>query len=347
MYVLTRENNCFIDSKFVIIKEKNKQQSWYTQHSRERIVQNSATHTHVDKLSRSYLKAFGTIFFFLFLTQFSFSQNETRNEVKKVVDNFIKHLNNQDVKNLTTLLDPSVGLMTIFYEGAKSILTAESLEMFLQNIEDAKTGSFQEELLNYRINYSNVMATVWCEYNFFYDNAIHHCGENAFQLYKSPKGWKIIQITDTRYQRRMCNNSKPTTKYERKASLIKFIDKWHKNASESNGDQYFDAIADDGVYIGTAPGEFWTKEEFKNWVLTYLGDAKMWHFETIDRHIYFNNDEDLAWFNENLETSMGICHATGVANFSSSGWKIQYYQLSVTVPNELMTDFMQLKNKHK
>ena len=41
------------------------------------------------------------------------------------------------------------------------------------------------------------LATVWVDYNFYVDDAIDHCGEDAFQLFRAPNGWKIIAVADT------------------------------------------------------------------------------------------------------------------------------------------------------
>jgi ketosteroid isomerase-like protein len=280
----------------------------------------------------------------LFISQiYCFGQSKERTEVKQVIDNFISAYNNQDIETLNNILDRSVGFLTVFYDGSKSILTAESIEMFFQNMENTENTTFREELLNYKINASKVLASVWCDYNFYYNGKYNHCGENAFQLYKSAKGWKIIQITDTRYSKDQCKLKAPVNKYDRKATLIKFIDQWHKNAAESDLESYFESISEDGIYIGTDPEEYWTKKEFYEWSKPYFEKDKGWKFETIERNIFFADDEDLAWFSEKLNTSMGVCHATGVAEHSLNGWKIKYYQLSVTIPNELLKDFIKLK----
>jgi hypothetical protein len=284
---------------------------------------------------------------FIFLYILSFSQTPDRAEVKKVIDEFITAYNKKDIKQIEKVLDRSVGFLTIFYDGSKSILTAESVDMFLQNIESSSEKAFREELLNYKINMSEVLASCWCDYSYYQNGEFSHCGENAFQLYKSVKGWKIIQITDTRYSKSQCKLKIVPNKYDRKATLIKFIDKWHKDASEGNFEAYFNAIDQDGIYIGTDPDEYWTKQEFLEWSRSYFEKGKAWSFETIERNTFFADDEDLVWFSEKLNTSMGVCHATGIAEHSIEGWKIKYYQLSVTVPNELLKDFIKLKKNYK
>ena len=41
------------------------------------------------------------------------------------------------------------------------------------------------------------LATVWNQYAFYLGDTLHHCGVDAFQLFRSSDGWKIIQVSDT------------------------------------------------------------------------------------------------------------------------------------------------------
>jgi hypothetical protein len=42
------------------------------------------------------------------------------------------------------------------------------------------------------------MATAWTPYELYVNEKRQHCGVDAFQFYKTDKGWKIITIADTR-----------------------------------------------------------------------------------------------------------------------------------------------------
>jgi hypothetical protein len=43
---------------------------------------------------------------------------------------------------------------------------------------------------------------------------------------------------------------------------------------------------------------------------------------------------------------MGVCRGSGVLEKTASGWKIRQYHLSVTVPNEVIRDFIKLIDGH-
>lgn len=120
-------------------------------------------------------------------------------------------------------------------------------------------------------------------------------------------------------------------------SVIVFIDDWHNNASEADL-SYFDKIAKDGIYIGTDATELWTKDEFYLWSQKYFEQGKAWSFTAIERNIYFSDDKQYAWFDELLNTSMGVCRASGVLKKTGDEWEIMHYHLSVAIPNEKMEE---------
>ena len=58
-----------------------------------------------------------------------------------------------------------------------------------------------------------------------------------------------------------------TSKTETPAAVKKKIevvlDNWHKAAAEANFQNYFDAMTDDGIFIGTDATENWNKTAFQ------------------------------------------------------------------------------------
>ena len=129
---------------------------------------------------------------------------------------------------------------------------------------------------------------------------------------------------------------------ETEKDLHQFIDRWHEAASKANADVFFESIADHGVYIGTDPKERWTKEQFEAFAKPYFDKGKAWDFKPYDRDLHVTSDEKTAWFSELLTTWMGVCRGSGVLRKTKQGWKIEQYQLSVTVPNDIIKDFVTL-----
>lgn len=112
------------------------------------------------------------------------------------------------------------------------------------------------------------------------------------------------------------------------------LDNWHKDAGEANFNNYFDAMTDDAIFIGTDPTENWNKTEFQAFAKPYFDKGKAWNFNALERHIYFSKDNKTAWFDELLNTQMKICRGSGVLEKVNGEWKIKHYVLSMTIPND-------------
>jgi beta-lactamase class D len=99
----------------------------------------------------------------------------------------------------------------------------------------------------------------------------------------------------------------------------------------------------DGVFIGTDATEYWSTEDFSTWTKPHFDRKKTWSFKAFNRNIYFDDQEQTAWFDELLETHMGICRGSGVLILREGKWKIAQYVLSPTIPNEIMKKVTVLK----
>lgn len=117
-----------------------------------------------------------------------------------------------------------------------------------------------------------------------------------------------------------------------------FVDRWHDDAANTRP-EYFDKIAPQGVYVGTDKTEVWTRDQFKAWAKPYWDKKKAWAFTAQKRNVYFSPDKKYVWFDEQLNTQMGTCQASGVLRNTGKGFLIEHYQLSLAVPNELLDSF--------
>ncbi|MFC2152139.1 nuclear transport factor 2 family protein [Bacteroidota bacterium] len=124
--------------------------------------------------------------------------------------------------------------------------------------------------------------------------------------------------------------------------LNKFIDEWHYSATIANEDIYFGSMDSNAVYLGTDPNERWLKYEFKSWGMKYFERDTAWAFVPYSRYWEFSDDMNYAWFDELLDTHMGICRGSGVVKRYADGWKIKHYNLALTLANEQMSDYKKL-----
>jgi hypothetical protein len=125
-------------------------------------------------------------------------------------------------------------------------------------------------------------------------------------------------------------------------AIHKFIDDWHLAATKADATAYFGAIADNGIFIGTDATERWNKKQFLGFAKPYFDKGKAWDFKAYGRTVHVSNDGKFVWFSELLTTWMGVCRGSGILEKTAQGYKIQQYHLSVTVPNDLIRDFITL-----
>lgn len=125
-------------------------------------------------------------------------------------------------------------------------------------------------------------------------------------------------------------------------AIHKFIDDWHLAATRADAKAYFGSIADNGIFIGTDATERWNKQQFYTFARPHFDKGKAWDFKAYGRSVHVSNDGRFVWFSELLTTWMGVCRGSGILENTPQGWKIQQYHLSVTVPNDLIRDFITL-----
>lgn len=123
------------------------------------------------------------------------------------------------------------------------------------------------------------------------------------------------------------------------------LEQWHKAASDANFDTYFNLMTEDAIFIGTDATENWSNTDFKAFAKPYFDKGKAWSFTTLERNIFTEDKSDLAWFDELLDTQMGICRGSGVLQKTSNGWKIKHYVLSIAIPNANVKEITALKKE--
>jgi hypothetical protein len=120
------------------------------------------------------------------------------------------------------------------------------------------------------------------------------------------------------------------------------LDNWHIAAAQANADKFFGSMTEGSIYIGTDSSERWTKTQFIGFAKPYFDKGKAWDFKPFDRDVHVSADGKHAWFSELLTTWMGVCRGSGILTKTKKGWQIEQYHLSVTVPNDLIRDFISL-----
>lgn len=183
------------------------------------------------------------------------------------------------------------------------------------------------------------LASVWVPYRFYTAGAFSHCGTNAFTLVREPGGpWRVLRVTDTR----RTTDCPPLTDSLDRAALDALVDDWHEAAATADSAAFFGALAADGVYLGTDASERWLRDEMAAWAAPYFERDTAWAFTPRERHWAFSDDGQAAWFDEHLDSWMGVVRGSGVltrvpsVSPSAPAWQLRHYNLALAVPNERM-----------
>jgi len=120
------------------------------------------------------------------------------------------------------------------------------------------------------------------------------------------------------------------------------INKWHKAAADADAVTFFGFMSNDCIYIGTDASELWDKKEFYQFAKPHFDNGEAWEFDPVERNVYFSENGKFVWFDELLDTWMGVCRGSGILKKTSEEWKICHYHLSIAVPNEKIDGYLDL-----
>lgn len=127
-------------------------------------------------------------------------------------------------------------------------------------------------------------------------------------------------------------------------SPAEVLDAFHLAASRADVEAYFDRLAPDAVFLGTAPGERWTRSEFLAFVEPYFSAGRGWTYVPREgaRHVVVDRAAGVAWFDEVLDNEKyGRCRGTGILRRADGRWRIEHYNLMIPIPNEVTPDVVE------
>lgn len=268
----------------------------------------------------------------------TFGQDQEQEAVINTIKQMFDGMRAGDSAMVSAVFVADAGMFTVFTDKNGDAQRRQgSLQNFLNAVGTPHDKVWDEKIWSYKVKIDGVLATAWTEYTFYHGGELSHCGVNAFNLFKSNDGWKIINVTDTRRKSNCIEDQTPT--------VNQFLDDWHKAAATADEDTFFGSMTQDGIYIGTDASERWLRDELKEWSAKYFDRESAWSFTPIERTITFSDDYSLAWFDELLDTWMGTCRASGVVQYINGEWKIKHYHLSIAVPNDAVDSYLKVLKK--
>ena len=110
------------------------------------------------------------------------------------------------------------------------------------------------------------------------------------------------------------------------ARIEAVLDAFHAAAAAADEERYFATLAPDAVFLGTAPGERWAGQSFRDFVHSYFSRGKGWSYAPSARSVDIASDSLIAWFDETVENEhFGACRGTGVLRRDGDEWRIVQY----------------------
>lgn len=139
--------------------------------------------------------------FMLFLPLGSLRAQDPADEALATVQALFDAMRAGDTASMRALFDDGARLVMTFndQDGEPGTRVA-SLDGFIQNV-GAADGVIDEQIWDVEVRVEDNLATVWNKYALYYQDELHHCGVDSFQLARTAEGWKILAIADTQRQR--------------------------------------------------------------------------------------------------------------------------------------------------
>jgi hypothetical protein len=103
-----------------------------------------------------------------------------------------------DSSAVRTAFHPQAFLATAMTRQGAPTLQVDTLDGFVRAVGTPHDEVWDERVHSEKVEIDGPLASVWTEYSFYAGDKFSHCGVDAFQLAKTPDGWRIIVLTDTR-----------------------------------------------------------------------------------------------------------------------------------------------------
>ncbi len=117
-------------------------------------------------------------------------------EILKTVQRMFDAMRARDTVALRAVLDSGARLVTTATRDGKPVMRVASMDRFVGSV-GAATQPLDERIVDSEVRQDDNLATVWTRYTFYFGTQLSHCGFDAFQLFRSEAGWKVVHIADT------------------------------------------------------------------------------------------------------------------------------------------------------
>jgi hypothetical protein len=118
--------------------------------------------------------------------------------VMKVVERLFDAMRAGDSAMARSAFHADARLIGTAGRGGKPQLQVSPIDGFIQAIGAPHEHVWDERIWGSEVRIDGPLATVWTHYAFYLGDRLSHCGADAFQLFLSDDGWKIVSLVDSR-----------------------------------------------------------------------------------------------------------------------------------------------------
>jgi hypothetical protein len=141
----------------------------------------------------------------LFLLSYSLMDAKAQSQkdsldIMKSIHNFFLGMKMKDTVLIKAQILPSVKYFQTFNKDKNGFTKIDStpVRLFLASIGNDKSNKFDERIFNPIVKIDDVLATVWVDYEFWYNGKKTHTGVDAFTMLFVNNKWQITAVVDTR-----------------------------------------------------------------------------------------------------------------------------------------------------
>jgi len=131
------------------------------------------------------------------VTSVPLSAQEAEREVMAAVQQLFDGMRVHDTVKMRAVLHPQARLVSANLKNGAPAVDVETTDGWLTAIARG-VEPYDERLRNPVVKVDGGLASVWAEYSFYVGSRLSHCGVDTFHLVRTPDGWRIIDLADTR-----------------------------------------------------------------------------------------------------------------------------------------------------
>ena len=117
-------------------------------------------------------------------------KDDDKAAVIAAMQKFFDTMASRDVEGARSVLMADGKLFAVRDQNGEPTARASSLQDYLDGLGKRKQ-EYRERMWNPEVRIHGPIAALWTPYDFWVDGKFSHCGVDAFDLIKTPEGWKI------------------------------------------------------------------------------------------------------------------------------------------------------------